>query len=142
MKMIDVLNKMVNGEIKRGAVLSVFDNNNEIVEEYRYVGNYFIDDYDFPLTLYGGNDLNREVVITEPKPMNKKYQLKLFKADDLSYITRSSSRDNDFNYDVGNKTEICQFITKFSQEEIDNDRLLKFVEMYGIKEEVEIDEND
>lgn len=141
MKMIDVLNKMVNGEIKRGTVLSVYDNNNEMVEEYRYVGNCFIDDYAFPLTLYGGNDLNKEVVLTEPKPVNKKYQLKLFKADDLSYITRSSSRDNDFNYDVGNKTEIYQFITKFSQEEIDNDRLLKFVEMYGVKEEVEVDED-
>ena len=137
MKMIDVLNKMYNGEIKRGTVLSVYDNNNEIVEEYKYVGNYFLDDYHYPLNLYSRDDLNREVVITEPKPVNKKYQLKLFKADDLSYITCNSSRDNDFNYDVGNKTEICQFITKFSQEEIDNDRLLKFVEMYGIKEEVE-----
>lgn len=137
MKMIDVLNKMYNGEIKRGTVLSVYDNNNEIVEEYKYVGNCFLDEYHYPLNLYSRDDLNREVVITEPKPVNKKYQLKLFKADDLSYITRSSSRDNDFNYDVGNKTEICQFITKFSQEEIDNDRLLKFVEMYGIKEEVE-----
>ena len=137
MKMIDVLNKMSNGEIKRGTVLSVYDNNNEIVEEYKYVGTCFLDDYHYPLNLYGRDDLNREVVITEPKPVNKKYQLKLFKADDLSYITRSSSRDNDFNYDVGNKTEICPFITKFSQEEIDNDRLLKFVEMYGVKEEVE-----
>lgn len=137
MKMIDVLNKMYNGEIKRGTVLSVYDNNNEIVEEYKYVENCFLDDYHFPLNLYGGDDLNKEVILTEPKPVNKKYQLKLFKADDLSYITRSSSCDNDFNYDVGNKTEICPFITKFSQEEIDNDRLLKFVEMYGVKEEVE-----
>lgn len=138
MKMIDVLNKISNGEIKRGAVLSVYDNNNELVEEYKYVGNCFLDDYHFPLTLYGGNDLNREVILTEPKPVNKKYQLKLFEADDLSYITRSSY-DNDFNYDVGNKVEISEFITKFTQEEIDNDRLLKFVEMYGIKEEVEVD---
>lgn len=66
--------------------------------------------------------------------MNKKYQLKLFKADDLR-----SSYDNDFSYDVGNKVEISGFITKFTQEEIDNDRLLKFVEMYGTKEEVEVD---
>ena len=139
--MIDVLNKLAKGEIKRGTVLSVYDNNHEIVEEYKYVRNCFLDDYHFPLNLYGGDDLNKEVILTEPKPVNKKYQLKLFKADDLSYITRSSSRDNDFNYDVGNKTETCQFITKFSQEEIDNDRLLKFVEMYGVKEEVEIDED-
>lgn len=135
MKMIDVLNKMANDEIKRGTVLSVYDNNNEIIGEYRYVGNCFVDDYDFPLNLYGG-DLNREVDITEPKPVNKKYQLKLFKGDDLSYITRNSY-DIYFNYDVGNKVEISEFITKFTQEEIDNDKLLRFVEMYGIKEEVE-----
>ena len=138
MKMIDVLNKISNGEIKRGTVLSIYDNNNELVEEYKYVGNCFIDDYHFPLTLYGGNDLNKEVILTEPKPVNKKYQLKLFKADDLSYIARRSY-DNNFNYDVGNKVEISEFITKFTQKEIDNDRLLKFVEMYGIKEEVEVD---
>ena len=141
MKMIDVLNKLAKGEIKRGTVLSVYDNNHEIVEEYKYVRKCFLDDYHFPLNLYGGDDLNKEVILTEPKPMNKTEQRKLFNADDLSYIIRSSSRDNDFNYDVGNKTEICQFITKFSQEEIDNDRLLKFVEMYGVKEEVEIDED-
>ena len=35
MKMIDVLNKMSNGEIKRGTVLSVYDNNNELAEEYK-----------------------------------------------------------------------------------------------------------
>ena len=53
MKMIDVLNKMYNGEIKRGTVLSIYDNNNEIVEEYKYVGNCFLDDYHYPLNLYG-----------------------------------------------------------------------------------------
>ena len=45
--------------------------------------------------------------------------------------------DNDFNYDLGDENEIMEFKTKFTQEEIDNDKLLKFIEKYGIKEEVE-----
>lgn len=77
MKMVDVLNKMANDEIKRGTVLSVYDNNNEIIGEYRYVG---------------------------------------------------SSKAG--IYFSGLKT-------KFTQEEINGSTLLKFVEEYGVKEEVE-----
>ncbi|MCJ0554172.1 hypothetical protein MMJ53_05215 [Enterococcus cecorum] len=40
-------------------------------------------------------------------------------------------------YDLSDKNETCEFATKFTQEEIDNDKFLKFVEKYAIKEEVE-----
>lgn len=50
MKVIDVLIKMSNGEIKHRTVLSIYDNNNEVVKEYKYVGYCFLDDYHFPLT--------------------------------------------------------------------------------------------
>ena len=38
--------------------------------------------------------------------------------------------------------ELCEFTTKFTQEEIDNDKFLRFVEKYGVKEEVEDNEID
>ena len=145
MKMIDVLIKLANDEIKDQTILEIHDPVNTLytytfngkyksfysnTEYSRELGNYFkIND----------NFLNREVELIEPKP--KKYQLKLYKDDDLSYVT-CSSYENDFNYDLSDKNETCEFITKFTQEEIDNDKFLKFVEEHGIKEEVEDNEID
>lgn len=135
MKLIDFLTKLSKGEIENGTVLTVNDKGR--YREYRYIeGSSFLDDYNLPLNIYGKNDLNSEVILTVPKP--KKYRLKLYKNDNLSYITRSSY-ESDFNYDLSDKSEIGigEFITKFTQDEIDNDKFLKFIEMYGIKEEVE-----
>lgn len=131
MKLIDVIEKLSKGEIKDGTFLTLKDKNNR---RYRYIKNCFLDDYQFPINIYGESDLNSDVIFIEPKP--KKYQLKLYEDDDFSYVTRSSY-DSGFNYDISDKNEICEFITKFTQEEIDNEKLLKFIEMYGIKEEVE-----
>lgn len=133
MKLIDFLTKLSKGEIENGTVLTVNDKGR--YREYRYIeGSCFLDDYNLPLNIYGKNDLNSEVILTVPKP--KKYQLKLYKDDDLSYITRSSY-EYDFKYDLGSKRQFGEFITKFTQEEIDNDKFLTFIEMHGIKEEVE-----
>lgn len=136
MKLIDVIIKLSKGEIKDGTLLTIKDKNNR---RYRYIKNCFLDDYQFPINIYGESDLNSEVIFIEPIP--KKYQLKLYEDDDFSYVERSSY-DSGFNYDISDKNEICEFITKFTQEEIDNDKFLKFVEMYGIKEEVEDNETD
>lgn len=136
MKLIDVLEKLSKGEIKNGTTLTVKRDSGNIYQ-YKYTNDCFLDDYHFPLNIYGENDLNREVTLIEPIPKkSKKYQLKLYEDDDFSYVTRSSY-DNGFNYDISDKNEICEFITKFTQEEIDNEKLLKFVEKYGIKEEVQ-----
>lgn len=132
MKLIDVIIKLSKGEIKNGTILTLKRDSGAIYQ-YKYTTDCFLDDYHFPLNIYGENDLNREVTLIEPKP--KKYQLKLYEDDDFSYVTRSSY-DNGFNYDIGDKNEICEFITKFTQEEINSEKLLKFVEEYGIKEEV------
>lgn len=132
MKMIDVLNMMAKGEIKDGTILGIKDRKK--YRQYKYIGNCFLDDYNLPLNIYGESDLNSEIALTVPKP--KKYQLKLYKDDNLSYITRSYY-EHDFNYDLTDKSEVSEFITKFTQEEIDNDKFLKFIEMHGIKEEVE-----
>lgn len=132
MKMIDVLNMVAKGEIKDGTILDI--NDGKRYRQYKYIGDRFLDDYNSPLNIYGENDLNSEVIFVVPKP--KKYHLKLYKNDNLSYITRSSY-ESDFNYDLSDKSEIGEFITKFTQEEIDNDKFLKFVEQYGVKEEVE-----
>lgn len=132
MKLIDVLEKLSKGEIKNGTVLGI--NDRKKYRQYKYIGNCFLDDYNLPLNIYGESDLNSEVIFVVPKP--KKYQLKLYKDDNLSYITRSSY-EHDFNYDLTDKSEIGEFITKLTQEEIDNDKFLKFIEMHGIKEEVE-----
>ena len=132
MKLIDVLEKLSKGEIKNGTTLTV-ERDSGSIYQYKYTNNCFLDDYHLPLNIYGERDLNREVTIIEPKP--KKYYLRLDKDDELSYVVRSSY-NSDFNYDLSDKNETCEFITKFTQEEINNDKFLKFVEKYGIKEEV------
>lgn len=138
MKLIDVLNKQCKGEIRKGTKLIIdFSYEQNSPETYTYYGECFIDENNYEwFEDYGASveTLNTEVKLIEPKP--KKYQLKLYKGDDLSYVVRSSY-NSDFNYDFGGKIEICEFQTKFTQEEIDNDKFLKFIEQHGIKEEVE-----
>lgn len=141
MIMIDVLNKLAKGEIKAQTELFVYDHI-ECINSYTFDGKAFYDEYDREIGTYfiiDGKFLNYTVELIEPEP--KKYQLKLYKDDDLSYVTRSSY-DADFNYDLSSRSEFGEFITKFTQEEIDNDKLLKFVEIHGIKEAVEDNEAD
>lgn len=133
MKLIDVLEKLSNGEVKDGTILSV-ERDSGAIYQYKYTKDCFLDDYHFPLNIYGKSDLNKEVTIIEPIP--NEYQLRLYEDDELSYVVRSSY-SADFNYDLGGKIDLCEFTTKFTQEEIDNDVLLKFIEQHGIKEEVE-----
>lgn len=129
MKMIEVLQKVANGEIEKGTKLWLeecsfnFNGDSFTNEQYPFGNSSFL----------STRFLNIEVELIQPKP--KKYQLKLYEDDDFSYVARSSY-DSSFNYDISDKNEICEFITKFTQEEIDNEKLLKFVEKYGIKEEV------
>lgn len=136
MKLIDVLQKLFNGEIKNGTILTLKRDNTRDFKQYKYVDNCFLDDYHFPLNVYGESDLNREVTIIEPKP--KKYYLRLDEDDDLSYINKNEY----FSYEVTNKIERTNYKTKFTQEEIDGNMLLKFIEQHGIKEVVEEYEND
>lgn len=138
MRMIDVFIKLANDEIKDQTILKIYDHTGDL---YRYTFDEkfkaFYDESDEEL---GGDFeisnkfLNYEAELIEPIP--KEYQLRLYEEDDLSYVVRSSY-NSDFNYDLGSKSELCEFITKFTQEEIDNDKFLKFVEQHGIKEEVE-----
>ena len=141
MKMIDVLNMMSEGKIKEGTKLKIGYKIYSYIKDYTESENCsfvnqeddraeFLEDNEFITTDF----LKREVELIEPK--SKKYQLKLYEEDDLSYVT-CSSYENDFNYDLSDKNETREFITKFTQEEIDNDKFLKFVEKYAIKEEVE-----
>lgn len=131
MKIIEVLQKVSNGEIEKGTKFILNDNlfifNGRMFEsnDLTYLENcIFLNE----------KDLNKEVELIQPAP--KEYQLRLYEEDDLSYVVRSSY-NSDFNYDLGSKMELCEFTTKFTQEEIDNDKLLKFVEKHRIKEEVE-----
>lgn len=135
MKLIDVLEKLSRGEIKNGTILTL-KKDSGVIYQYKYVDNCFLDDCYFPLNVYSysENDLNREVTIIEPIP--NEYYLRLDEDDELSYVVRSSY-SADFNYDFGGKIDLCEFTTKFTQEEIDNDKFLKFIEQHGIKEEVE-----
>lgn len=145
MKMIDVLIKLANGEIKDQTTLKIHDPVNTLYT-YTFNGKYksFYSNTEYSIELgnyfkINDNFLNREVELIEPIP--KEYQLRLYEEDDLSYVVRSSY-NSDFNYDLGSKMELCEFTTKFTQEEIDNDGFLKFVEKHGIKEEVEENETD
>lgn len=143
MKMIEVLSLMAKGKIEKDTKLIVSDGFGEYEYKYKYRKGYraFYNNFDKIPKMRIDDEfrldedfLNLEVKLIPPKP--KKYQLKLYKEDDLSYVTRSSY-DSDFNYDLSDETEIMEFKTKFTQEEIDNDKLLKFIEQHGIKEEVE-----
>lgn len=143
MKMIDVLVKIANGEIKDQTVLEIHDPVNTLYtytfnEKYksfysnteysRELGNYFkIND----------NFLNREVELIPPKP--KKYYLRLNSDNDFSYVNWDGLSSCEFatkqRYYFGYKT-------KFTQEEIDGCEFLKFVEKYGVKEEAKDDEDE
>lgn len=140
MKMIEVLNMMAKGEIKEGSILKIV---NEYDELYRYeyhklyrgfksvVGDGIEDDFEIDKYF-----LNIEVELIEPEP--KKYYLRLYKNDSFSYINKNVY----FSYEVANKSEHTNYKTKFTQEEIDESMLLKFIEQHGIKEAVDEDETD
>ena len=126
MKLIDALQKLSKGEIKEGTILT------KGCRQYKYIDNCFLDDYHFPLTVYSENDLNSDVTITEPEP--KRYYLKLYENNDFSYI----NLNHQYNYcKTGTQFETDNLKTKFTQDEIDGNMLLKFIEKYAIKEEVE-----
>lgn len=129
MKIIDVLQKVANGEIKKGTKFILGDNLFIFNGDRFKAGNFYLGGHIF----LNARDLNKEVELIEPIP--KEYQLRLYEEDDLSYVVRSSY-NSDFKYDLGSKMELIESQTKFAQEEIDNDVLLKFIEKYGIKEEV------
>lgn len=136
MKMIEVFDLMAKGEIKAQTELFVYDNI-ECIDIYKFDGKAFYNEH--------GNEIGSDFIISSMflnytveliEPIPKEYYLRLDEDDDLSYVIRSSY-NSDFNYDLGSKIELCESITKFTQEEINNDKLLKFIEQHGIKEEVE-----
>ena len=141
MKMIDVLNMMAEGKIKEGTKLITDDDLDDYEYRYSEVYQTFMDRYminriedDFFLD---EDFLNIEVKLIQPKP--KKYYLRLDGDDSFSYINMTMYAA----YEAATKDEFLVYNkTKFAQEEIDNDKLLKFVEQYGIKEEVEENEID
>lgn len=142
MKMIDVLSLMAEGKIKKDTKLIVYDGSEEYSYRYSEICRTFFGEYSSRIECDFDIDedfLNLEVELIEPIP--KEYQLRLYEEDDLSYVVRSSY-NSDFNYDLGSKSELCEFTTKFTQEEIDNDKFLKFVEQHGIKEEVKDNETN
>lgn len=133
MKLIDVLQKLSKGEIKNGTILTISIGASR--RQYKYRSNTFLDDYNFPIDIYGENCLNQEVELMEPK--NIRYYLKLVAEDDDSYVA-CDFYDPVSNWFLGSKAGIyfSGFKTKFTQEEINGSTLLKFVEKYGVKEEV------
>ena len=125
MRIIEVLQKLANGEIKEGTKLILNDDlfifNGRVFESDLYLleNCMFLKE----------EDLNQEVELIPPKP--KKYYLRLYEDDNFSCINKNAY----FSYEVANKSEHTNYKTKFTQEEIDNDVLLKFIEKHGIKEE-------
>lgn len=135
MKMIEVFIKLANDEIKDQTILKAYDHTG-VMYTYTFDEKFkaFYDECDDEL---GGDFeisnkfLNYEVELIPPKP--KKYYLRLDEDDEFSYINKNVY----FSYEVANKSEHTNYKTKFTQEEIDESMLLKFVEQHGIKEEVE-----
>lgn len=126
MKLFDALQKLFKGEIKEGTIL-IKDS-----KQYKFIDGCFLDDYHFPLTVYSEKDLNSDVTIVEPEP--KRYYLKLYDDNNFSYINWNHALDH---YMIADKCDTENLKTKFTQEEIDENMLLKFIEKYVIKEEVE-----
>lgn len=140
MKMIDALVKLANGEIKDGTLLKIVDEKYDAKQSvFEFSGGYFYHEEDFSLEGLYSFDFdffNREVELIPPKP--KKYYLRLDEDDKLSYINLNKYA----SYEIAGKNEYVGYKTKFTQEEIDGNTLLKFIEQHGIKEEVEDDEID
>ena len=140
MKVIDVLIKLANDEIKDGTELEVHDSIGRILkytfyEKLKAFRDKRFDGMDRVFSI-NNSFLNLEVELIPPKP--KKYYLRLDKDDICSYINKNVY----FSYEVANKSEHNNYKTKFTQEEIDGSIFLKFVEQHGIKEEVEDNEAD
>lgn len=135
MKLIDVIEKLSKGEIKDGTLLTIDGRNNK---QYKYTQNCFLDDYHVPLQIFDERQLNSKVIFTEPKP--KKYRLRLYEDDSLSYINKNKNAR--FSYEVTDRIECHDYKTKFTQEEIDESMLLKFIERHGVKEAVDEDETN
>lgn len=140
MKMIDVLNMMAKGEIEKDTKLIVSDGFGEYEYKYKQRKGYraFYNNFDKISKLRIENEfrldkdfLNLEVKLIPPKP--KKYYLRLSEDDKFSYINKNVY----FSYEVANKSEHTNYKTKFTQKEIDESMLLKFIERHGVKEAVE-----
>lgn len=140
MKMIDVLNMMAKGEIKEGSKLKIGGNTYSYIDTYTDDDGYcsFVNEEGYSDTFLEDEEmitqhfLNLEVEMIPPKP--KKYYLRLDGDDKFSYIYRNVEYHT---CKLSSKSESFACKTKFTQEEIDNDKLLKFIEQHGIKEEVE-----
>lgn len=141
MKMIDVLVKIANGEIKDQTVLEIHNPvGNGKVYTYTFNGEnkMFYNGCNWALDYcYKLDDkfLNFDVRLIPPKP--KKYYLRLNRDNDFSYV----NWDKRNSYEFSVSCDYFGYETKFTQEEINNNELLKFVEKYGVKEEVEDDED-
>lgn len=70
---------------------------------------------------------------------NKKYYLRLYggTSNFRNYINRHIGNFGAYSYIIDDDEEYNGYYTKFTQDEIDNDELLKFIEIHGAKEEVE-----
>lgn len=139
MKIIKVLQKVANGEIEKGTKFILNDNlfifNGRLFEsnDSTYLENcIFLNE----------KDLNKEVELIPPKL--KKYYLRLHggTSNFEDYVNRHKENFGLHSYIIDDDEECNGFYTKFTQDEIDNDVLLKFIEQRGIKEEVEEDEDD
>ncbi|CAI3431007.1 hypothetical protein [Enterococcus cecorum] len=135
MKLIDVFIKLANDEIKDQTILKIYDHIGDI---YTYTfDEKFKAFYDECNDELGGDFeisnkfLNYNVELITPK--EKKYYLRLDGDDKLSYINLNKYA----SYEIAGKNEYVGYKTKFTQEEIDENMLLKFIEQHGIKEEVE-----
>lgn len=141
MKMIDVLTKVANNEIKDQTVLEIhnpvgngkvctytFDGKTKMF----YNGSNWALDYCYKLD---DKFLNFDVRLIPPKP--KKYYLRLNRDNDFSYV----NWDKRSSYEFSVSCDYFGYKTKFTQEEIDNNEFLKFVEKYGVKEEAKDETN-
>lgn len=134
--MIDVLIKMINGEIENRTVLKIYHPIGKIYYTFNSETTLFYNGLNWELDhCYKLDDkfLNFDVKLIPPKP--KKYYLRLSKNDSFSYVNWDGRSSCEF---ATKQRNYFGYKTKFTQEEIDGCEFLKFVEKYGVKEDVEV----
>lgn len=134
MKMIEVFDLMAKKEIKHETQLIIHYDSARCSFRYHKLYQTFLNDNYERMEeefVFGDDFLNFEVELIPPK--EKKYYLRLDEDDSFSYINLTMYAA----YEAETKDEFFGYKTKFTQEEIDESMLLKFIEQHGIKEEVE-----
>lgn len=147
MKMIEVLIKLANGEIKDQTTLKIYDPH--ALHTYTFEGKYnsFYSNTKYRRELGGyfkisGDFLNYEVELIPPKP--KKYLVKLNIRGLLEHFAYLNYCENSGRVNLHDKDDYGIYKTQFTKQEMQDIQLVReFLEdMQGKYELIEVEDNE